>query len=364
MCVTRLNKASCTNVDVLYCWRFKMILKRLLLICMLLVCCVSISACDYEPVYMDDLLPIEDLSLSNKVYWLETFSPAENADEITYLVSYDFQKQEYERVDVKQSYFELIDTNYENSIIVVEYLEDGGFILYALDENNELKKQYHSGSIEISSIDALYNGEMYYCDGYEYYKIALSDGEKTKFPNDIRLGGLCVSPAGKIFSWQTGDDNATARVGVFTANGGKWIDIKLSQEMKTYCRAATWKDEETVLLAISTQQTNGLVVTRLYQYLVNDNTFTLCKTSHGDDIIIQNEAFDLLRANSLRYTKNNGGFISYVLKVTPQTYSLKQDCNIIIQSLNNGKRYLLRSLDAKNGFESAEQFTKAMWVYE
>lgn len=367
--------------------------KSIKFIFLVALCCILGTGCITNINPAQNAASVSKLSIPQKLYWLERLSKSENMEETTYLVEFDMENHEYKHFDFAEDSrywygLETVPTNHPGGVVVAEYPdEEGVYSFYAFDENDMWIRQYTGRVENMSGIDGLYDGIIYYCDGSRFYQRNLRSGLEERYPSEggVGTGGICVSPNGRVFDTrirysnnadsQEKDDLRNSIIkgegsesqpyislGVFSAEGGKWMDFRLPQEVDEICWNAVWKDEDTVLLVLESELDDGIRESKLYTYSISDNCLEVYRDIQNREIVLYQGPFsDRVMANSLQLDCD-GKYISYVLRASRLTIAYEQNMDIVIQSLETGEQYLVRSIRSEDGSYKGETFTKAIWV--
>ena len=200
---------------------------------------------------------------------------------------------------------------------------------------------------------------MYYRSGCAGRVLDLSFGTEKQVTDD---GGwaMCISPDGKYFNCECLDDTHF-KIEIDSEQGYISKEYEFPEKSKPECRCAVWKDADTVLLPISIRLKDGRRVTYLYSYSVQDGALKPYTTRHGECIVLESAHTDLLQANGLQIDRS-GEYISYV-SYKNALYSIKAENSrdIYVQSLIDGKKYLVYSMLTEQNSYAAGNCTKAVW---
>ena len=115
------------------------------------------------------------------------------------------------------------------------------------------------------------------------------------------------------------------------------------------------------MLPISIRLKDGRRVTYLYGYSVREGALKPYTTRHGECIVLESTHTDLLQANGLQIDRS-GEYISYV-SYKNALFSIKAENSrdIYVQSLIDGKKYLVYSMLTEQNSYAAGNCTKVVW---
>lgn len=325
---------------------------------------VMLAGCCQKQEVEKSLLTIKDISMPAKLYWLERAKGAETIpyEETVYLVEYDLERHELTRTNFligDGRLLETIETNHSGFVVVAQKIDDNSFRLYAFDENGKFDCRYSGTVSKYSSAYALYDGVLYYCDGWQSYQRNLSANTEQQLPDEIRLGGMCVSSEGKFFDCFEGDRKDSIHIRIVSEYEIMNNNYGFPEGTEPRCTCAVWKNCDTVLLAIELQLDKDNKEIQLFEFTPRDASLKPCLTEQGENIVLESAINGWLEAHSLQVDRS-GNYISYVT-VDPNYYNGMRDMDIFIQSLTDGKKYLVYSILNENGWYQAAAFTKACW---
>lgn len=329
----------------------------------IVVCIIMLAGCCQKQDVEKNLRTIKDVSIPARLYWLEGAKETESnpGAETVYLTEYDLERHTIARTNFRVgdgAQLEMIETNHPGSVIVAEKIDEGSFRIYAFDENGRFDCRYSGTVPKYNSAHALYDGILYYCDGYQSYKRSLSTDTEQQLPDEIRFGGMCISSEGKFFDCFAGEREDSIRIRIVSGKEITNHDYDFPEDTKPYCRSAVWKNSDSVLLAIELQLGKEKEV-RLFEFSLQDCSLKPCLTEQGEKIILESAKIGWLAADSLQIDKSER-YISYV-NIEPNYYNGIWDMDIYVQSLTDGMKYAVYSIRDENAWLHAGIYAKAIW---
>ena len=341
--------------------------KRLLRILLLALIAVMLTGFYDDYPIDENVLPITDLSIPNKLYWLEAFAVDSKTDRTICLMEYDLRSHELRRAATAEPddydddrSLDMVQTNHSGGAVVVQTANDRDFKIYAFDESGSFRCQFAGSADQIDDVDAIYDGRMYYRSGRTARVRDLSTGVERQVLDNVGWA-MCISPDGKYFNCERLDDTRF-KIEIYSDQGyvSKEFEFPENSELGS-CRCAVWKDADTVLLPISIRLKDGRRVTYLYGYSVREGALKPYTTRHGECIVLESTYTDLLQANGLQIDRS-GEYISYV-SYKNALFSIKAENSrdIYVQSLIDGKKYLVYSMLTEQNSYAVGNCTKVVW---
>lgn len=339
-------------------------MKKQVLVLLIIMCIALLTGCYPDYPMESDVRSIEERSIPASMYWLEARG-TEASERAICLVGYDLERHVSTRIVLEEGSertieeISMVETNHPGGVVAVAQLNSSDYEIYAFDEAGSFRSQYCGSVARFSSADALYDGVLYYCDGYQSYRRDLSTGKEDALPDEIRLGGMCVSPDGGYFDCLKGEDDDQLVMRIVDGASSTSAEYEFPEGTKPDCRFAVWKDQNSVLLAIGLQIDRVSSETRLYMLSAEDGSLQPWQTEQGEELVLDRTNAGLLVPDSLQVDPS-GKYISYMCyrSLAPSMY---RNIDVYVQSLADGEKYLVDSILTGDGRYQVEMCPMAVW---
>lgn len=332
---------------------------------LLIIMCIALLTGCYQDYPMDpDVRSIEDLSIPESLYWLESRG-TDASDKAICLAEYDLERHTSTQIVLEEDLpnsirkISMVETNHPGGAVAVVQLNSSDYEIYAFDEAGRFRCQYRGSVASLGSADAIYDGVLYYCDGEQSHRRDLSTGKEERLPKEISLGGMCISSDGRYFDCVKGEDDHQLVMKIVDGDFCTSAAYEFPEETKPDCRFAVWKDQNSVLLAIELQIDKWSSETCLYMLSTEDGSLRPWQTEQGQNLVLNRIDAGLLVPYSLQVNAT-GEYISY-LSYRSLAPSLYRNIDVFVQSLADGEKYLVDSILTEDGRYQIEMCPMAVW---
>lgn len=330
--------------------------------------CLFLSGCTKpERIDRDDYFPVDEITYNNSLYWLESVEDRDDIYSSYILIRYDFETHSQDRIQLPDDMDEpyLCDNNEPSGVLLInKRVEENLWEIFTITPSKELKLKKSLSISDCASIIAVYGDYIYYSNGScDVFCMSMSTGDTIRYPDEAN-GADDVSRDGKVLKISyTGLDNVFS-IGIFSKNGGSWNDVVLDgveDAREITLQAACWSDNEHIIFDFIIDREKKLTEDIVYTYSVKDGTITPLQTKDQMDVVLEKSVLGNLRYNSLTMDLNQK-YLAYILADDSMGYFSSFDNDIIVFSLETGKRYVVQSIRSEEGRILEDfHFLKAYW---